>query len=306
MVQRKNIFSAKDADGKDVDLVGYAIAWTYTKSEFPMIDVVEAFKKNNLPTKCLEKGKERISFVLRALNKVKEGKLLRQVEETNDTIRYQFTSEYIAEDNTGKKYVGFKADEFVVYDKNNDKILADTYEKEVMFRELLAHCSETFTNADITRYTQSLFNEAKMIPLRGRGSFYFVPAMYSTLVNNVKNMFETIDPDGWFTLIEMPNMKNTKDSIKSSYENDMQDKLDHLKIELKKIQDSKDSLTPRLYRSRMDDIAAWAKDLEMYADLTSYTLDDAKSCIGEAMTMLNTFMETGNLPTDEKKEGDAE
>jgi methyl-accepting chemotaxis protein len=164
-----------------------------------------------------------------------------------------------------------------------------------MFRDLLAHCSETFTNADITRYTQSLFNQTGMIPLRGRGSFYFVPAAYATLVHSVKSMFETIDKDGWFTLIEMPDLKGAKASVKASFENEMCDRLKNLKAEMQKIQDSKDSLTSRIYRARMEEIGRWAKDLEMYSELTQYTLDDAKETIKEASSMLTKFMETGNL-----------
>lgn len=300
MVKRKNVFTAVDADNNPVDLIGYTIAWTSTKSEFNMLDVISAFKNNGLPTKCLEKGKERISFVLRALNKAKEGKLLRQVEETDTTVRYQFTSEYIAEDNAGRKYVGFKADEFVVYDKENDKILADTYEKEVMFRELLRHCSETFTNNDVTRYMQSLFNDAAMIPLRGRGSMYFVPAKFTTLVHAVKSMFDEIDKDGWFTLIEMPDLKFTKESVKTSFENDMGNRLEDLKKEMEKIKEtSEDGLSSRVYRARMEEIGRWAKDLEMYSELTQYTLDDAKETIKEASKMLTSFMENGEITKSE-------
>ena len=298
MVKRKNIFTAADAEGNPVDLIGYTIAWTGMKREYNMMDVISAFKNNNLPVKHLEKGKERISFVLRALNKAKQDTLLREVEKTDTTIRYQFTKEYVDTMPDGTLYKAFRPEEFVVYDKVNDRLLAETPEKEKFLHELLRHCSETFTNSDVTRYIQALFNEASMIPLRGRGSMYFVPAKYTTLVHSVKSMFETIDPDGWFTLIEMPDLKFTKESVKSSFENEMASKLSDLKTEMEKLKSKEDGITPRIYRARMEEIGKWAKDLEMYTELTQYTLEDAKDIIKEASTMLTTFMEKGELPGD--------
>jgi len=113
-------------------------------------------------------------------------------------------------------------------------------------------------------------------------------------------MFDEIDKDGWFTLIEMPDLKFTKESVKSSFENEMGNRLEDLKKEMEKIKaTSEDGLSSRVYRARMEEIGRWAKDLEMYSELTQYTLDDTKETIKEASKMLTSFMENGEIPKSE-------
>lgn len=295
VTQRKFVHVAKNKAGDEIPLIGYTIAWSYSRAEFLHTDVIGAFQNHNLETSHLNKGKDRISAVLRALNKAKKDALLRQCDESPTTIRYQFTEEFFDEMPDGTRFKNFKLSEFIVYDKVNDKILADTTEKQEMLQELMNYCAERFTNSDVTRYTKKLFEKSGIISLRSRGGMYFVPAPHSQLVLNVMQMFMELDPKGEFTLIEMPDLTFTKESVKNNFDSDMKSRMEELQKKMELIKEKGETMTRTVYKNLIEEIGQWSKDVEMYAELTEYNLDSAKQMVKDSIAMVMKFNETGSI-----------
>jgi hypothetical protein len=80
---------AVDANGNSLPIIGTAMAWKYSKSEYDQDKVIDIFRMNNLNTDHITKGAERIEAVKRAVKKAKDKGLLREIMPG----RYQLTEE---------------------------------------------------------------------------------------------------------------------------------------------------------------------------------------------------------------------
>jgi len=194
----------------------------------------------------------------------------------------------------GTKFKAFKPMEFITYDKRADRCLAETPEKEAMLHELMVYCGERFTNADVTRYTKKIFEKCGIISLRSRGGSYFVPAKYDSLIINMMKAFLEIDPKGDFTMIEIADLEYSKESIKNNFESDLQEKMKFMKEKIDKVKTDGDKLSRTVYKNLIEEIATWSKDIEMYSELTEYTLDDAKQLVKESVVLVTNFMQSGS------------
>jgi len=282
------VYRATDSEGNQIPVIGYQISWSFGRKEYNQQAVIDAHIRNNLPIDHLQKGQKRIVATKRALNKMKGDGLLREIESNDSFMRFQFCEEFIDSLPSGSTFknlrvreiIKFENDRFSFEDSNGTSYTNDLKASDIM--RLVQHCSNVFTTADITRYTQKLFEHSSITRLKKDGGSYFVPAQHRELVENVKKMFDEIDPDGWFTLYEMVDTNFTKNAIKSSFESDLEQKVKTIRDYIAERKEKGLEMTRTVFSNFMkDDVAVMVGDLELYADLVQDQLADAKSLINE-------------------------
>ena len=278
----KFVIESKDSSGNPVPVMGFILGWNYEKPEYDRNKVIDAWRINNLPTKLLEGACDRISAVGRALNKCKEKNLLREI----DTNRYQMTETFETQLMSGANALGYKVKEIIVYDDVNETFTFEdadgrSYSNDLKAKDLLdkvTHCESVFTNADLTRYSKAAFKKTGFHALSKKGCFYFIPARFKDMVMSMKAAFEMTEPEGFFTLIDVPDTANSRMSVSDSA-------VDMFKGKLKAFRDkiaenkgnSKDGkVSRRQFGFCQKDIAELAGDIELIVECTQYDLNDAK------------------------------
>lgn len=289
------VWKSQADDGSEIPVIGYAISLNFKAKEFNQLQTIDAFKKNNLDTSKITKGMTRICVVERALQKAKKGNLMNEIgvdpNDSNITL-YQITEKVLSDSGTS---LLFNPKEFISYYHKEDKVVAQTPETQSVLNELMVRCAEVFTNNDIFKYTMGLFNETGIVPLRDKGGVYFVPVEHRSLVENVQKMFCSVDPKGSFNIIELPDLKNSRQSVANSFEGDMATKLKTFKEKIELLKSNGTELSKTRLKGMMEEIATWSKDIEMYKDITQYTLSDCDDMMKEGNAVVQEFLSSGTV-----------
>jgi hypothetical protein len=290
---------ATDQQGNSLPIIGTAMAWKYSKSEYDQDKVIDAFRLNNLDTDHITKGAERIEAVKRAVRKAKEKGLLREILPG----RYQLTEETL-NDMGGSSVLEYNLKEVIVYDESvtparflfedaqGVQTVDDARSDALMAR--VKHCECVFVNSDITRYTKKLFEDKGIVSLRD--GLYFIPAKFNDLVKNTKSAFNLIDPSGMFMLIEIPDTEGSCAAVGASAADMVKEKVRLLKEKLgkhkeeraKKIAEGTSKrgkfegpVRLRVGETQLSDIAAIAGDVELLAECLGFDLEDCQNTLAE-------------------------
>lgn len=293
----KLVVEATDSNGNRLPIVGMAMAWSYSKSEYDQDKVIDAFRVNNLDTKHIETGAERIDAVKRAVKKAKDKNLLREISPG----KYQLTEETLNEmagvlEYSMKEIIEYDDDneEFLFIDENgnrrHDKQRSDELMKRVRHQECV------FRNNDVTRYTKELFKNKGIVSLRSSGGLYFVPSKFASLVTDVRNAFNLLDPQGMFMLIEIPDTPNAAQSIAVSSLDMVKGKLEMMKVAIEKHKAERakkradgtlkkgkfeGDISGSKAETQLEEIAAVAGDVELLAECLGFELEDCNKVLKE-------------------------
>lgn len=177
---------------KHVQLLGEIIAWNTHGKSHPLHTVVAALRNNGLDDKVARAFLPQHAFT-RAVKKLEEDRVIRAVNQDKDSIKFQFTRMKL-EDKKGDKSWKFETECFLELDKVTGKVTCPSSpDLQSRAQELVDHCLDARTAADITKMIQKLFEqEADLFPVRDQGGVYFVPDAFSEFTAKVETFLATL------------------------------------------------------------------------------------------------------------------
>ena len=221
---KKNILLCTIKEGtKEHEIFGYLIWWninsvTVTRNEF-----IQYLQRVNIDKKYAPKHNYR-SALTRALKVMEENRLVRLVEDTPQTVSFQFTAEHKVDGDDGKELT-YEKEALIVVSKPKYRETGD-------FEASLDKCSpeikhqlallfnqhrEMYNSSDITRYLQNIFrSEGDIISLRPQGSVYFVPAGHKNLIDSAEELLGYIGGVCKLDSLPIPNVEQAKEIVKAA------------------------------------------------------------------------------------------
>jgi hypothetical protein len=162
-------------------LLGEIITWSCSGVSIQHTDLIDALRDSGLEESLARELAPRHAFA-RACKKLSEARIIRQVGEDGDTIRFQFTAEH----REGDRY-RYDLETVLSLDKASGKVTCDLAGLATLAQEELDHCLEARTGADVTRVVQRLFERrADLFPIREQGGAYFVPQEHAHFIDQVQ------------------------------------------------------------------------------------------------------------------------
>jgi hypothetical protein len=294
------------AEGKQVNvkIAGMQISFKNSQRDYRQDLVIQAHKNNGLEYEHLIKGQSRIRVIERALQKAKQKNLLREIENTPEKTRYQFTEEFINENSLGEKYVDFKVSEFITYYKQTDKVVCDNPNKQEMIEKLIEYCAERFTVTDVSRYIKKLLEDCHLIPIinSGGGSF-FIPYQFKDKVTAIKKMFKEIDKQGIFHITHIYTHEEERESMEENIKTYKSEKMKVIKEKFERIQKEGNEITRTIHKNTLEELVYEMKDIEFYSDLLEMEFSESKELLKNMTQFVtNAFMGIPNEKIEEKKE----
>jgi hypothetical protein len=296
------VFAAQDDAGNGINLIGASLAWKYATSEFRTADVISAWESVGFDVTGLRKNIGRRDDVKRALNKMKNDALLREVSSSPSSVRYQFTEQVKTILENGKLAISFQAKEFIVYDLQNDSFFfedsagnfSSNPERENALKELIDYCALTFTNSQVSIFTKKLLEkECRQIGI-SRG-VYFVPARSLETVYKLEKVFEKIDPAGTFVLTEIPDMSRAKKAVAKSGQEIIAERAKSVVAKINEIVSGKNELTRTVKKNAKDELDTLVFDTKILMECTQNSMADSRFQIDAARVMLEAGDMNGNV-----------
>jgi hypothetical protein len=175
---RTNGFPGVLAGGK---LLGEVITWNCTGVLIRHRDLIDALRDAGLDETVARELAPRHAFA-RACKKLSEARIIRQVAEDDQVIRFQFTAEH----RDGDRFT-YDLETMLTLDKATGRVSCDLPGLATLAQEHLDHCLQARTGGDITRIVQRLFERrADLFPIRDKGGAYFVPQEHVGFVDRVQ------------------------------------------------------------------------------------------------------------------------
>lgn len=168
-------------------ILGELIAWEVpTNTTISLTDLVAALTLAGLDPKAARLLGPRHAFV-RACRQLAEQRIIRNLEEDQDHITFQFTAE--RRDSDQYRY-DFEAK--LTLDKSTGTITCADAALQAKAEAAFLQCLEQRKTQDITRLLQSLFSRnADLFPIKG--GVYFVPQMHVPFLDKVEKFLSTLN-----------------------------------------------------------------------------------------------------------------
>jgi hypothetical protein len=267
----------ENGTAKGIKCIGLQVSFKNSTKDYRQDKVIDGYKLAGLDYSHISKGQNRIRIIERALQKAKQGNLLREIENNAEFSRYQFTQEFINENSDGLKFVDFKVSDFITYNKKDNKILCENSDKQLLIERLMDYCGDTFTVNDVSRYIKKSLQEFHLVPIinSGGGSF-FIPIQFKDEVNKVKEAFKFFDPKGIFHITHIYCHDEEKESMTENVNHFKLDKLAKIKEKFEALIASGDGISKTVKKNAVEELAYEMKDIEFYSDLLEIEFKEAK------------------------------
>jgi hypothetical protein len=162
-------------------MLGEIITWACSGVSIKHIDLVEALRGSGLDESVARELAPRHAFA-RACKKLSEARIIRQVAEDENDIRFQFTAEHRA----GEQFY-YDLETMLTLTKASGTVTCDLPDLARRAQEELDRCLANRTGSDVTRIIQKLFERrADLFPIREQGGTYFVPQQHTGFVDKVQ------------------------------------------------------------------------------------------------------------------------
>jgi hypothetical protein len=162
-------------------LLGEIITWSCAGVAIRHLDVVEALRDNSLDEGVARELAPRHAFA-RACKKLREARIIRQVNEDEKFIQFQFTAEH----RDGDRY-SYDFETLLTLEKSTGKVTCDLFGLATLAQEELDRCIQARTGGDVTRIVQKLFERrADLFPIREQGGAYFVAQEHVAFIDKVQ------------------------------------------------------------------------------------------------------------------------
>jgi hypothetical protein len=164
-------------------ILGEIITWNAAGIAISHRLLVEALRDRGLDETVARELAPRHAFT-RACKKLAENRIIRQVDEDEAVIRFQFTPERKAGD-----HFQYDLETMLSLEKASGRVSCDLPGLATLAQEALDECLGVRTGSDITRVIQRLFErQADLFPIREQGGCYFVPAEYRGFVDRIAQL----------------------------------------------------------------------------------------------------------------------
>jgi hypothetical protein len=164
-------------------ILGEIITWNAAGITVRHRHLVEALRDRGLDETVARELAPRHAFA-RACKKLAEHRIIRQVDEDEAVLRFQFTAERKAGDR-----FEYDLETMLSLEKATGRVSCDLPGLATLAQEALDECLGLRTGGDITRVIQRLFErQADLFPIREQGGCYFVPAEHLGFVDRIAQL----------------------------------------------------------------------------------------------------------------------
>jgi hypothetical protein len=169
-------------------LLGEIITWSASGASLAHRALIEALRETDLDESVARELAPRHAFS-RACKKLSEDRIIRQLAEDADTIRFQFTAEH----REGEHY-RYDLETVLTLEKATGRVRCDLPGLATLAQEALDECIVMRNGGDITRVVQRLFErQADLFPIRENGGCYFVPQEHAAFVDRIGRFIRRIN-----------------------------------------------------------------------------------------------------------------
>ena len=168
------------------NVIGEIITWDIHSSEVPVSKIREALDNAGIGAKALKDLRMRSVFT-RAMNKLKNGRLIDEVSRDGDVIKFQLTRKEKRNDCIDHYY-----DCLVILNVDTGAVSCpENKELEQQARDMLDAVAGVRSGSDLSRLVQKLFeSRADLFSINPRkGVAYFVPVTHREFADRVQKFF---------------------------------------------------------------------------------------------------------------------
>ena len=222
---KKNLLLVELKEGTNTSyVIGFMVWWNINSVNVTRNEFIKYLERVSIDKKYAPKHNYR-SALTRALKVMEENRLVRLVEDTPQTVSFQFTAEHRIEGADGKEFT-YEKEALIVVSKPKYRETGD-------FEASLDKCSpeikhqlallfnqhrEMYNSSDITRYLQNIFrSEGDIVSMRPQGSVYFVPAGHKDLIESAEELLEYIGGFCKMDYMPIPNVEQARETIKAAF-----------------------------------------------------------------------------------------
>lgn len=264
----------------EIPIIGFTCWWTVRNVDLSQAEFIRMLTAAGISTVYARTHNYRSAFT-RALHSLEEKRIIRQVEETNSKLVYQFTAEETAGHGDNKR-LEYDLETIIEVDKNayrKDgnfaaaivKGRADIKKKVV---ELYEQEKVRYNSNDITRYVQKILNDrADFIPLRENGSVYFVPAAHQDTMERVIRLVNGLN-DGTddnqrssMDFFPVPNLNSARARVGAAFNSEAEAALMRLEAEVEEVEAGDKKVTDKWSEMRVSRIRNILRRIEGYSDV---------------------------------------
>jgi hypothetical protein len=174
--------------GTGARLLGEVISWTCSGVAVTHAALVGALQTARLDAGVARELAPRHAFT-RACRKLSDQRIIRQVGEDDNLLKFQFTHESRA----GDKFE-YELETMLTLDKRSGAVSCGLPGLATRAQEQLDRAIDARTGSDITRVIQRLFDRnADLFPIRPQGGCYFVPERHRDFVDRVQGFIGQIN-----------------------------------------------------------------------------------------------------------------
>jgi division protein CdvB (Snf7/Vps24/ESCRT-III family) len=190
-----------------IGMIGEVVSWN-PPSSVPHNQLQSALSTAGLDPELSPKMQPRNGFK-RATRELEEGRIIRQVDESADTLTFQFTKEFL--DTQLGEFEYLKECNLTV-NKVDGCITSTDLSLSQLATEKMTEKMGMRNASDVSRIIQALFKaNGDLFPLRDSGGVYFVPAQHVGLVQQVEDVLTDIG--GSMKRFELSNTPNAGKSV---------------------------------------------------------------------------------------------
>jgi len=251
--------------------LGHVVYWSGTDNDVEVKVVQAALKSAGLNEELAYDPEKKNAFI-RAVRKAEEEKLVRRVEETPAKLVFQFTREFLS-----GQQLDYSCEALVTFSKTTGGVYSTSKVVESLVAKHLTHTSTHFLPRDITALIQRVFHkEADLLPLRARGSVYFVPQQYAELVAKVQDFMGRI---GWtLESLNIGKEEASKGAVYRAFIEEMKTTLADMEKTVTEVENTPDEQTAtRSVTMRVRSVKEAMTRVRNYEELLSATADDLKT-----------------------------
>jgi hypothetical protein len=134
-----------------------------------------------------------------------------------------------------------------------------------------------------------LERESMLISLRKSGGVYVVPAKDHDLIEKVRKLFDKIDPNGDFNVIEIPDMSGAKTAIANGFQRGVADVCREIEERLTKMKEAGDEMSKTIRKNLFEEIVVLQKELELMRDITEYDLQSSEDLMKNCNDLIANY-----------------
>jgi len=244
-------------DTQSLNQIGEIVSWT-CPSSVPYGTLKAGLAAAGLHESMAPEMLPRNAFK-RATRELEEGRIIRQVSETETELKFQFTKEFL-DKQAGEFEYSKECDLYLR--KDTGQITCHDYGLEQKAQDLLSEKLSMRTASDVTRIVQSLFkSNGDLFPLRDQGGVYFVPQQHVALVECVEILMLSIG--GKIKRFELASSVHASQSVAVSIRDTLYGLIDDYGVYARQI----DSESPKQVETASKRIMEIRTKLEAYRGL---------------------------------------